>query len=130
MKVADFGLSKIKDFFEETSSIVGTPAWSAPEVFFSLSLYTFLSLFFSLSLLFSFFLLFLSSLFYYFVSFIFVIILLFSLSFFFLIEEMEKVLRGEKYDEKVDVYSFAIILWVLFFSFFLFFIFFLWKREY
>uniref|UniRef100_A0A7S4UIN4 Protein kinase domain-containing protein n=2 Tax=Paramoeba aestuarina TaxID=180227 RepID=A0A7S4UIN4_9EUKA len=52
VKVADFGLSKIKDFFEETSSLVGTPAWTAPEV-----------------------------------------------------------LRGDRYDEKADVYSFGIILW-------------------
>ena len=34
VKVADFGLSKIKDYYEETSSIVGTPAWTAPEVLF------------------------------------------------------------------------------------------------
>jgi serine/threonine protein kinase len=53
VKVADFGLSKIKALFEDTSSIVGTPAWTAPEV-----------------------------------------------------------LRGLQYDEKADVYSFGIILWV------------------
>eukprot|EP00009_Paramoeba_aestuarina_P014593 CAMPEP_0201540094 /NCGR_PEP_ID=MMETSP0161_2-20130828/70761_1 /ASSEMBLY_ACC=CAM_ASM_000251 /TAXON_ID=180227 /ORGANISM="Neoparamoeba aestuarina, Strain SoJaBio B1-5/56/2" /LENGTH=478 /DNA_ID=CAMNT_0047947541 /DNA_START=1302 /DNA_END=2738 /DNA_ORIENTATION=- len=52
VKVADFGLSTIKDYYEETSSIVGTPAWTAPEV-----------------------------------------------------------LKGEKYNEKADVYSFGIILW-------------------